>query len=154
MNEAETSETQQSLSLIAEYFAPLREQGTVKFYEMLAVKLSRIVGKDPAWTWRYVQGVHKGSLAPSKTFAMAVGALGATLDEIPAILAYTEEVRVFAEPGKVQPGAVILGESRPCARPGCRVVFVPHVDWQVYCSPRCRSFARTERRSGTRRSQV
>ncbi len=126
------------LSLVVEYFDELRgDLGTVAFYDMLARKLSRIVRKEPAWTWRYVQGVHAGSIGPSKLFASAVNAVGAVLDEVPAALSYTVEVRVLAPPGLVQAGSLLLGTSRECARPGCRVVFVPRVPWGKYCSSEC-----------------
>lgn len=129
--------TKSMLNSIVEFFDDQRSMGTVEFYGMLGAKLSKIVAKDPAWGWRYVQGVHAGTIDPSRLMASAVQALGAALDEVPAVMAYTIEVRVFARPGQIQPGSVILGESKACARPGCRVRFVPNVPWRKYCSSEC-----------------
>ncbi len=106
-------------------------------YEEWEVGVHERVKKEPVWTWRYVQGVHAGSIGPSKLFASAVNAVGAVLDEVPAALSYTVEVRVLAPPGLVQAGSLVLGSSRACARPGCRVIFVPNVPWRKYCSSEC-----------------
>lgn len=43
-----------------------------KAYEKIAIRLSKLVGKTPAWTWRYVQCVYAGSIEPSKKFAHAL----------------------------------------------------------------------------------
>jgi len=147
MDESEAKYIREGLSLLVEYFEAMRaELGTVSFYEMLARKLSRVVRKEPAWTWRYAQGVHAGSILPSKLFASAVNAMGAVLDEVPAALIYTVEVRIFAPPGKVQPGSLVLGSSKVCARPGCRVMFVPRVPWQKYHETECCVMAQKDER--------
>jgi hypothetical protein len=135
MDEKEATEVREQLSMVMEWFEGKREElGTVRFFEMLAQKLSGLAQKKPAWGWRYVQGVHAGSIGPSAAFAMAVRALGATLDDAPVMLTYTVEVRVLARPGTVPSGALVLGEARPCQWKGCRVLFVPKVPWQKYCS--------------------
>ena len=43
-----------------------------KMYEKLAIRLSKLVGKNPVWTWRYVQCVYSGSVEPSKKFMQAL----------------------------------------------------------------------------------
>ncbi len=48
------------------------KNGAVKQYEKLALKLSKLVGKTPAWGWRYVQSVHHGTVEPSKRFLLAM----------------------------------------------------------------------------------
>lgn len=153
MDELEIKIVRDLLSTVVEYFDEMRaSMGTVEFYDMLARKLSRIVRKDPAWTWRYVQGVHAGSIGPSKVFASAVYAFGAVLDEVPAALTYTVEIRVLAPPGNVKPGSLLLGKSKQCERPGCRVIFVPNVPWRRYCSTECCVMANNEdkRKDGLR----
>jgi len=138
MDEFEAKMIQDNLSSIVEYFNGRREElGTVAFYGMLATKMSRVVRKQPAWTWRYIQGIHAGSIAPSKRFARAVNAMGAVLDEVPIAMSDVVEVRVFAVPETVQPGSLIIGTTKPCERPGCRVLFVPNVPWRKYCSTEC-----------------
>jgi hypothetical protein len=132
------SENQDLISSIVEYFDGQRSAlGTVGFYTMLAEKLSRIVKKEPAWTWRYIQGAHAGSIQPSKLLIRAVNALGAALDEVPVAMAYTVQVTIYARPDTVQAGSLVLGASKTCARPGCRVTFVPNVPWRKYCSTEC-----------------
>lgn len=139
--------TRQGLSLLVEWFESQHgDLGKVKFYEMLAEKLSRVVGQEPAWTWRYVQGVHKGSIDPGAKLHAAVMALGAMLDDVPVQVAYTMQVQVLARPGAIQPGSLVLSESRPCQWPGCRVSFVPRVPWQKYCSQELHLAAEREKR--------
>jgi hypothetical protein len=109
----------------------------VKFYEMLAVKLSGAIGGPrkgkKAWTWRYVQGVEKGTIQASRDFERAVRAVGMALDGAPVEMRGTVAVEVFAEPGAVLAGSLILGKTQICAWPGCGVKFVPRVPWQKYC---------------------
>jgi hypothetical protein len=126
------------LELIVEYFGGIPEGGSVQFWEEMAAKLSRIVGKSPGWGWRYPQGVYTGTLKPSKLFGLAVMALGSAIDEVPTTLIYTVQVRVFAPPGRVGEGSLVMGESKPCKRPGCPVHIVPNVPWREFCSDECR----------------
>ena len=121
--------TRQLLSDIVEYHDELRGTlGTVKFYAHLAEQLSRLAGHKPAWSWRYVQGVHRGTIGPSEAFQRATAAYGATLDDAPAATTYTVQVTVLARPGAIpENGTLVLGEAKPCAWPGCRVIFVPRV---------------------------
>lgn len=138
-------EIQAGLQMIVEAFGGVPEGDAVDFWEALAKKLSRIVSKDPAWSWRYPQGVAAGTIAPGRLFGKAVYALGAALDEVPQVVAYTVQVSVFAKPGAVEAGSVILGHSKPCKRPGCRVRIVPNVPWREYCSDECRRMDEKER---------
>src|SRR5512139_467965 len=128
--------TQQQLSMIVEYHeAMLAELGTEKFFTHLAGQLSALAQRRPAWGWRYVQSVTSGTLRASRAFTLAVEAYGATLDDAPAVITYTVQVTVLARPGALpENGALVLGEAKPCAWPGCRVIFVPRVPWQRYCS--------------------
>jgi len=126
----------QSLLEIVDYYSDLRARlGNVKFYDHLAGQLSKIASRPKPWTWRYVQGVQAGTVEPSPAFSRAVNALGAAIDDVPAMLAYTVEVKVYARPGALPPyGALVLAEARPCMWPGCTVVFVPRTPNQRYCS--------------------
>jgi hypothetical protein len=147
-DEVDCDLAREMLSSVVEFFDEKQgELGTVKFYEMLSAKLSRVARREQPWTWRYAQGVHRGTIKPSKAFADAVLALGAALDEVSgAALAYTVEVRVYARPGAVQNNSLVLGESKMCARSGCRVSFVPNVPWRKYCSADCGAMAMEEMR--------
>lgn len=134
LSEEPGNQTRQALLLIIDSFGDLRDElGTKKFYTMLAVKLSGSIGRKKAWTWRYAQGVMKGTIQPSVDFGRAVLAVGMALDGAPVETQGTEAVEVFADPGSVLPGSLILGKTQICAWPGCKVKFVPRVPWQKYC---------------------
>lgn len=129
---------------------PMIGAGQVALYDEIAARLSAIVDKQPAWGWRYVHGVATGSMQPSKLMSRAVMAMVASMDGVPVEVADTEPVQIYARPGAVRAGSIVLGGSRMCDLPGCPVSFVPSVPWQKYHSPRCatagRALARTQRR--------
>lgn len=132
-------EISQALNALLEALHPaVNGLGHVALYKEIAKRLSVIAQKQPPWGWRYIQGVEKGTIAPSQKLTRAVFTLGATLDGVPALVADTEPVQVYARPGAVRPGSIILGESKTCARPGCPVSFIPKVPWQKYCCSDCR----------------
>jgi hypothetical protein len=114
-----------------------QKSGKVETYTELAEKLSAIAHKEIPWGWRYVQSVHTGSVAASEKFSNAVEILMASLDGLPAFIAETEPITVYARPGAIHPNSVILGESKTCANPTCTIHFVPRVPWQKYC-PNCK----------------
>jgi hypothetical protein len=110
----------------------------------LALRLSRMVDKYPAWGWRYIHGVANGTLEPSPRFIRAIQQLATaqtatTAMQIPGQPARTVLVNALA---LVRPGAFILSPSQPCANPACTIHFVPRVPWQKYC-PHCRDLPRT-----------
>lgn len=112
----------------------LGKSGQVEIYTDLANRLSSIAHKNGnAWTWRYVQSVHHGSVAPSVKFARAVEVLAAEIDGMPAFIADTEPVTVHARPGTVKQNSILLAFSKSCAEPRCTIHFVPIVPWQKYC---------------------
>lgn len=118
----------------------------VKAYAELAKRLSQVVHKVPVWGWRYVQGVHTGSIEPSRKMVQAVEILSASRDGIPADVLYTEKVGVYAEPGTVRQGSLILARSIPCKCPTCKVWFVPRTPNQKFHHPRCgKEYKRLER---------
>jgi hypothetical protein len=117
----------------------LERSGKVESYTDLANRLSKLAGRNGnAWGWRYVQSVHKGSVAPSKNFAHAVEVLAAEIDGMPAFVSDTEPVTVHAKRGAVRPNAIVLAFSKSCANPRCTIHFIPIVPWQKFC-PRCRN---------------
>jgi hypothetical protein len=120
--------------MIMEYQSDLIERlGLSGYRDHLAEQLSALAGHRPPWTGRYIQSVAAGTLAPSAAFALAIDAYGASLDDTPLLVAYTVPVTVYARPGQIPPGSLVLADARPCAWPGCNVVFVKRVPWQKYC---------------------
>jgi hypothetical protein len=145
MSELSPEQTRNSLAELVNALRPLIGQdGQVAVYDELARRLSALAQKEPPWGWRYIQGVTKGTIAPSAALGRAVMALGATLDGVPTVVANTQAVQVFAEAGRVRPGSIILAASKSCARPGCLVNFVPIVPVQRFCSRDCAKKARKE----------
>lgn len=132
MNKSDVAHVQNNLGLLVGIFGV---SGQVAIYTDLAGRLSKIARKE--WTWRYVQSVHKGSVAPSANFARAVEILLAEIDGMPAFVSETEPVTVNARPGSVRESSIVLGLSKSCANPRCTIYFIPVVPWQKYC-PRCR----------------
>jgi hypothetical protein len=49
-----------------------QNRGNVAFYRKAAEILSTAAGRKTAWTWRYVQGFIKGTIAPGDKFTQAV----------------------------------------------------------------------------------
>ncbi|MFZ6027271.1 MAG: hypothetical protein ACOYYS_06120 [Chloroflexota bacterium] len=142
------AQIQSSLLQLAEALQPaIGQDGKVALYAALARRLSALAHKQPPWSWRYIQGVGSGRIAPSQKLAQAVIALGATLDGVPPVAANTQPVQVYAEAGRVRPGSIVLAASRPCARPACPVSFVPVVPRQRYCSHECARKVRRERKA-------
>lgn len=143
MAELTPREIVSALDALVEYFGGIPEGGKVEFWEMLALKLSKIVGQDPPWTWRYPQGIHQEKIKPSKKFVTALLALGAAIDEVPgSMVLYSVQVKVYARPDAIQEGSIVMGDSKACARPGCPVRIVPNVPWRQFCSDECRELAR------------
>lgn len=128
-----------------------------QLYEAIVVKLNHVGGRDGStpkllpWTYRYVEGVHKETIKdPSPAFRDAVARLGASLDSsMPPVYEGAEPVQVFAIPGKVQPGSMILGNSRRCDNPRCRAWFVPDHPARRYCpGGQCQKEARKAKKEG------
>lgn len=138
MSKAELDEIRTLLTGIVEFFEMSRgDMKQAEFFGMIAAKLSALVGREPAWTARYPQSVLSGTISPSPEFARAVKGLGALLDDMPAILASAVRITIFAQPGTIREGSLVLGQSKVCARAGCRVMFVPNVPWRKFCSTEC-----------------
>lgn len=131
-------ETVSALQALIEYFGGIPEEDKVEFWTMLGLKLSKIVNQNPPWSWRYPKSVYEGSLQASRKFKTAILALGAAIDEVPSTMVlYSVQVKVYARPEAIQEGSIVMGESKPCERPGCPVRIVPSVPWRKYCSDEC-----------------
>jgi hypothetical protein len=131
------SVVRESLKALIEHFGFTADGIPVEEMQGIADRLSQMAGKSPAWGWRYLRNFLNKKIEASPKLIDAIMRLGMTVDDTPALLVMTEPVTVRAF-GKVKPGSVILADSRPCGRPGCRVEFVPRVPWQRFCSGECR----------------
>jgi hypothetical protein len=104
--------------------------------EDVAQRLSQIAGKEKPWGWRYVHNFLSGAIEPGRDFRAAIIGLAAASDGTPLQLVQSHPVMVSAL-GSVRPGALIYGDSRPCANPGCPVHFLPRVSNQTHCGKAC-----------------
>lgn len=95
-------------------------------------------GERPDWSWRYLRNVLNQKIDASAALTRAIYALGATTDGLPAIVASAQQVTVLVV-GRVHPGALVLADSRKCARPGCPIHFIPRSARQRYCTIECRT---------------
>jgi hypothetical protein len=102
----------------------------------VAERLSQIAGRATPWGWRYVHNFLSGAITPGRDFRAAIIGLAAASDGTPLQLVQSHPVMVSAL-GSVRPGALIYGDSRPCANPGCPVHFVPRVANQTHCGKAC-----------------
>ena len=122
----------QTVIQIFELLQPSYEDGTkLEIWEDIAIRLSKLAGKKPAWGWRYVSSVASETIEPSRKFIHAVELLTQQLDGTPVDMADAIKVEIYAR--HVQPGSLVLGESKGCSEPGCLIRFVPIVPWQKYC---------------------
>jgi hypothetical protein len=103
---------------------------------VVADKLSRVAGQEPAWTWRYVHNVMGRKIDTSKAFNAAIYNLLAVLDGSNPMMANAKKVQLFVV-GNVSPNALVLADSRPCANPKCPIEFVPKYHFQTHCCPAC-----------------
>lgn len=135
--EEQQVEIRELLKMVLNEFEEMRStMGSVDFYTAMAVKLGNLVGES--WSWRYVQGVEKGTVGAGRKFGEAVRRLAEVVDGRRAEMTGMVPVRVLAREGQVREGSVILGGSRVCDGGSCQVVFVPRVPWQRFCSKECR----------------
>lgn len=104
-------------------------------YVELAVRLSAAVGRDSSWSWQYVRGIHKanGKIEAGKKMIRALQILLASLDDVPAIIAGSDEVMVMQPPGSDIAGAMVYGQKKRCIRKKCANLFVPNTAKRVAC---------------------
>lgn len=132
-----SSPIQCALATLVSAFLPFH-LGKVALYQTLAHRLSETAGRSPPWTWRYVQSVDAGTLAPSSAFAQAVFNLTAVVEKNPPPLLALERVEVYVRPGTVQPGTFLIASSQRCRNPACPVSFISVSPKQILC-PYCQT---------------
>lgn len=124
------------IDIYKQVYGDLTAPGRLASLEELAATLSRIAGKEPAWTARYLNSVilgHKG-FTVSAELSRTIQVYAARLDEAHPLQALLVEITAYSINGAVAPGSVITGKSRRCA---CGLLFVPHHPRQKYCTPAC-----------------
>lgn len=115
-------------------------------FMIIADQLSRLAGKDPPWTWKYVHSVYKGyeGCKPSKRFGNAVSALAQVVDDVVPGVAGAEIQNVLVYPDQIPEGIFVPRNAKAvhCANPGCPVVFIRTHPRQIYHDPECRKMKR------------
>lgn len=121
-----------------EIYGPVDEGHKRQNLEELGQRMAKIIGRKEPWSYRALNGVFNGQSGFSLTAEMEKALLALTLrmDGGSPWQALIKPVQVYSLNGHVQPGSIILGESRRCE--GCQVLFVPKVPWQRYCCQDCR----------------
>lgn len=123
-------------SIYTAVYGDLSAPGRLASLEELAQALSKIAGKEPPWSARYLNSVilgHKG-FSVTAELSQAIQVYAARLDEAHPLQALLVEITAYSINGRVRPGSVITGESKRCA---CGVLFVPHHPRQKYCYAEC-----------------
>lgn len=123
-------------SIYTAVYGDLSATGRLASLDELARDLSKSIGKEPAWSGRYLNSVilgHKG-FTVTEEMRKAIEIYAARLDEAHPLQALLVEITAYSINGRVRPGSVITGESKRC---GCGVWFVPHSNLQKYCCAEC-----------------
>jgi hypothetical protein len=111
-----------------------------KAREDVANRLSIVARKEPPWHQKYIHNVLAGTLPAGKKLYAAIAKLqNLIIEDYPA----GTPVLVI---GNVEPGALILADSRRCEYPPCNVVFVPRMPKQKYHCEECKAAMRKLRR--------
>lgn len=101
----------------------------------MANRLSRLVGKEPGWSAKYIRSVMAGNYAASEQLQRAINALAATMDGQSPLIALIKPIQAYSING-VEDGSIVLGHSKRCLN--CGVLFVGVVYNQIYCCKECR----------------
>lgn len=109
--------------------------------EKLAVRLSEIASKEPAWGWRYMWNVLTGKIEPSKKLADAIYSLATIERSTQSVMQNARPVQVYVL-NEVTPGSLVFGSSRVCANPACAVTFISDIWNKRCCSRDCSKAAR------------
>jgi len=106
---------------------------TKETFERLAADLSKLAGKSPPWSWRYIRSVHAGDYPASKKMVAAIGAALAIEDGGSGELAASVPITCYVSPDRAVDlaGAYIMGSAKLCI--GCNKRFSPNVPWRRYC---------------------
>lgn len=106
----------------------------------LAEQLTQVAGSGKtegrSWSRSYLVHVLHGTQAPSPRLTAACAGLLREWQGESALLTRSHPVMVMAA-GDVEPNAVVLANSKKCARIGCQIRIVPVVPWQKFC-PDCK----------------
>ncbi len=146
MSKPDTLSIPQIIALLRPSYA---EMTHTRMYTDIARRLSILASKSPAWSWRYIQGVHAGTIQPSVRLITAARSLLSVLHgEIPKDF---ERISIRSS-SYIAPGAWVLAGSRACKNPACPIIFVPKVPNQVYC-PLCRINAKRGARLLTKQNK-
>jgi hypothetical protein len=131
-------------SIYQAVYGDLTTPGRLASLDELAVALSKIAHKQPAWSGRYLNSIilgHKG-FSVTAELAQAIQVYAARLDEAHPLQALLVEISAYSINGNVKPGSIITGISTRCS---CGVLFVPHHNFQIYCCPDCPARPRRKR---------
>lgn len=129
--------TQKRVSVSPEFTTAITPQMIVELRKELGqsqaqfgMTLKRAIdpGAREGYSRQYINGLEKGNpkMRITEEIAGAFWGLAAVLDDVPAGIGGAVHVRLLAQPGQVEDGALVKRslKTKQCARPGCNVKFV------------------------------
>lgn len=122
-------------SLLDLYHAVIGPEINKRGLTVFGEKLATVCGRREPFSWRHLNSTikqHRGFEQPSASLELAVSKLNMALDEAHPLALDAVETTVMTM-GNVAPGSIILGDSRVCAYPPCKVSFVPRAWNGRYC---------------------
>lgn len=123
---------------------------TISNLNNLAAKLSRIAHRERPWTGKYLNSLLRGypGFSVNEQLARAIQVMAQLQSGIDDIEAGATEATVRSL-HPLPEHAIVLGQARLCANPGCAIVFVPTHPRQKFHSKKCARAAARHRISQT-----
>lgn len=123
-----------------ELYADRKEEDPGYSWAKFAVDLARMTGRAGPYTKGFIYAVARGQPGYKITGELAEGlarlnAVRDGMDEFQARLQPVPSSVLSMSP--IPPGAVVMGQARQCATPGCGLWFTSDNSRRRYC-PRCR----------------
>ncbi len=124
---------------LREIMAALGLRPTMRNFEVVARDLSRLAGRHPPWTKKYIHSAYHARIEVSPALAKAINDLAQRVDGTPSGVAGSVYVSVLAQP-KIPEGVLLPAKAQvvKCATPGCPVWFIRIHPRQIYHDPTCR----------------
>lgn len=137
--------------MLVSLMTELYQNPTDSDFQQFAEMVSKTVGKEPAWGYKYMKGCYHGykNISVSRQLARALQILANRLDGQSIIQARAREITCLTINGVVE-GSVILGHTKYCK--WCHIPFVG-TPKRLYCCDEHGRLFRAEKRRQQRREK-
>ena len=135
-----TSLSQFLLAFLNDYFPGQNGQFSYSQLREIGRKLALLTKRKKPYTPQYLTNILNENYGDYKSAVLtqAIMSMAVALDgRNPLSITHTKKVELFTQNGTVKPNSIILGKSKTCANPGCKISFVPRVPNANACSPDC-----------------